>query len=292
MKKIGFATYRKIPALTADDLLAAEELRLLGFDVVPIVWDDPTADLRDLAAVVTRSCWDYHLWPDRFRSWLDRLDRSGIRVLNPSAVVRWNMDKRYLRDLAAKGVALPRTVWVEARSGEDLEALLEGNGFAEAVVKPAISLSAYETWRTSVATARSHQDAFERLVSSGGVLVQELVEEVVSRGEISFLFFGGEYSHAVLKRPKSGDFRVQEDFGGSRELFHPPAALVDQARSVLDLVEEPLAFARVDGIAVGAEGGRLCLMELELIDPVLFLAFDKDAPRRFAEVIAGMLETH
>lgn len=286
MKKIGFATYREIPALTADDLLAAEELRLLGFDVVPVVWDDPAADVHDLAAVVTRSCWDYHLRPDRFRSWLDALDRSGTPVLNSSRLVHWNMDKRYLRALAAQGVAVPRTVWVEAGDGGDLEALLHDHGIGEAVVKPAISLSAHETWRTSLSAARGHQDAFARLVSTGSVLVQELVEEVVSRGEISFVFFGGAYSHAVLKRPKEGDFRVQMDFGGSRELWSPPDSLVEQARAVVDLVEEPLVFARVDGIDVG---GQLCLMELELIDPVLFLAFDEQAPRRFAEAISGRL---
>lgn len=286
MKKIGFATYQGIPGGTGDDLLAADELRRLGFDVVPVVWDDPAADAAGFDAMVIRSCWDYHLKPESFTVWLDALDQAGVQVINSSRITRWNLNKEYLKDLAAGGVPVPRTVWVEPGSRVDLEELLRENGIDEAVVKPVISLSAYKTWRTSTAQARGHQADFEEVTAERAVMVQELVREVETQGEISFVFLGGEHSHTVLKRPKPGDFRVQEDFGGTREILNPAAALVEQAQAVLDLAGEPVVFARVDAIDIG---GWLVLMELELIDPFLFLGFDDRAPRRFAEAIAEAL---
>lgn len=286
MKKIGFATYQGIPGGTGDDLLAADELRRLGFDVVPVIWDDPAAATGRLDAVVIRSCWDYHLKPERFTAWLDELDQAGVTVLNSSRITRWNLNKEYLKDLAAGGVPVPRTIWIEPGSRVDLEDLLREHGMDEAVVKPVISLSAYKTWRTSTAQARAHQADFEEITAERAVMVQELVREVETQGEISFVFFGGEHSHTVLKRPKAGDFRVQEDFGGTREILTPSAALVEQAEAILDLAGEPVVFARVDAIDVG---GWLVLMELELIDPFLFLGFDEGAPRRFAAAIAEAL---
>lgn len=220
--------------------------------------------------------------------WVESLDWAGVRVLNSSRVTRWNLDKRYLKDLASRGVAIPRTVWLERRqepgSRVDLAALLREHEIQEAVVKPVISASAYRTWRVSTAEADQHQGALDEVLADRDVMVQEFIPEVTAQGEISFVFLGGEHSHTVLKRPKAGDFRVQEDYGGSREIWSPPAALVEQARAAVDGVGEPVVFARVDGIDVG---GRLVLMELELIDPVLFLGFDEQAPRRFAEAIAA-----
>lgn len=294
MKTIGFSTYEKMPDGTADDQLAAVELRRLGFEVTPVVWDDPSVNARGLDAVVMRSCWDYHLKPERFAEWVESLDRAGVRVLNSSRVTRWNLDKRYLEDLASRGVAIPRTVWLERRlerrleqgSRVDLAALLREHEIQEAVIKPVISASAYRTWRMSAAEADQYQGALDEVLADRDVMVQEFIEEVTAQGEISFVFLGGEHSHTVLKRPKAGDFRVQEDYGGSREIWSPAPSLVEQARAAVDRVGEPVVFARVDGIDVG---GRLVLMELELIDPVLFLGLDEQAPRRFAEAIARSL---
>src|SRR6185369_12155313 len=119
--------------------------------------------------------------------------------------------------LEQKGITIPKTVWLEPGPAPDLEQLLIENEIDEAVIKPTVSLSAYRTWRTSIAAAKDHQREFAELVESRGVMIQSFIDEVITKGEISFLFFGGRYSHAVYKRPKKGDFRVQDDYGGSRE---------------------------------------------------------------------------
>ncbi|MGH9845700.1 MAG: ATP-grasp domain-containing protein, partial [Blastocatellia bacterium] len=141
----------------------------------------------------------------------------------------------------------------------------------------------FQTWITSPAQARSQQDRLEKLVETSGVMVQRFVDEIQIRGEWSLIFFRKEYSHAVLKRAKPGDFRVQDDFGGYLDKLVPSASLIEQAQQIVDLIEEQLLFARVDGVEID---GKFQLMELELIEPALFLRQDSLASRRFADAIA------
>lgn len=284
MTRIGFATYAGVPEITDDDALAADVLHHRGVHVSPVLWESGGGADGAWEAVVVRSCWDYHLAPERFAAWAGAVEASGTPLLNPAGVVRWNLHKGYLRELQEAGVAVPPTAWIERGGGVSLADVLRERGWERAVVKPAVSLSAYETWRTSAAQAggEPHAGAFAALVAERDVLVQAYVGEVEQGGELSFVFLGGAYSHAVRKRPRPGDFRVQADHGGSREPCAPSAALVAQAEAVVDAVSEPLTYARVDAVEVG---GRLVVMELELIDPVLFLAYDPGAPARFADAI-------
>jgi glutathione synthase/RimK-type ligase-like ATP-grasp enzyme len=141
-------------------------------------------------------------------------------------------------------------------------------------------MSAYQTWSTSAPRAASDEIAVREVLKRSGAMIQRFVPEVRTSDEWSFMFFGKQYSHAVLKRPKPWDFRVQRDLGGYLDNALPASALVAQARKIIELIREPLLYARVDGIEVD---GELVMMELELIDPELFLAADQLAPRRFAD---------
>src|SRR5262245_60988109 len=214
--QIGFATYRDLPQGADDDQLVADALRRMGLEIVPIIWDAPGPTTTNIPAMVVRSCWDYHYHPDAFVAWAEALDRQGIRLFNSSALIKWNIDKHYLSELAAYGVALPKTVWVERGAQTDLATLLRDHDLDAAVIKPVISLSAYKTWRTSLAEARAHQAAFAQLVAEQGAMVQAFIADVATKGELSLVFLGGSYSHTVCKRPRDGDFRVQADFGGTR----------------------------------------------------------------------------
>lgn len=279
MTTIAFATYDQTPSLTDDDRPAADALAARGADVRAAVWDDPAVDWRDFDAVVVRSCWDYHLRPREFLAWVAGVEAAGVPLWNPPDVVRWNFEKTYLRDLERRGVPVVPTAWVERGANLDLRAILEREGWARAVVKPTVSLSAHETWVTSVERAREDEPAARRTLARGGVMVQPFVEEVVSGGEWSLVFFAGEYSHAVLKRPANGDFRTQSDFGGSKTVAEPPAHVLGAARRAVAAVDAPLLYARVDGVEVG---GQLLLMELELIDPELYFSKVPEAAARFA----------
>lgn len=280
MSRILFATNRDNPELTADDRLAAAALGALGVHVAPVIWNEAEPEsLEDVDAVVVRSCWDYHLHARAFGGWIDALEQAGVPVVNRPPLLRWNLHKRYLRELEERGVEIVPTAWVEEGDAPALAELLATAGWREAVVKPAVSLSAYQTWRTSPGEAAEHEERFAALRTAGDVLVQRYVPEVTTAGEWSLVFFGGEYSHAVRKRPRQGDFRVQMDHGGHAVPEAPPPALIaDAERAIASLPELP-AYARVDGIEVR---GRLVLMEMECIDPVLYLGTHPPAAERFA----------
>lgn len=290
MKRIGFATQASAPEGSPDDFRAAPLLAAAGYEVVPVVWEAllsvEALAAEKLSAVVIRSCWDYHLKTQAFLDWVRLVAATGLPVLNSSAITCWNMDKHYLRELSEKGVSIPRTVWLETGSQGSLASVLELHHFDAVVVKPCVSLGAFQTWRSSRAEAAAHEADFQTLVAERAIMVQEFMPEILMEGEVSLLFFGGEFSHAVRKRARSGEFRIQQHFGGVASRFEPTPTLLKQARQVLETVGEPLTFARVDGVEVN---GELKLMELELIDPYLFLELDAESPARFARAVIQAL---
>src|SRR5581483_5625024 len=243
MRKIAFATCERLPDLTEDDRLMIGPLRRHSIEVSPLVWD--SGDAQGPGSIVIRSCWDYHYKPQQFLRWIRQTVGQGTTLWNPARVVGWNLNKAYLRDLKRQGVATPETVWLERGARARLRTVIEEQGWQKGVVKPLISATAFRTWVTSPETAKSEQGDFDEVLSESGAMVQRFVDEVQTRGEWSFMFFGGEYSHAVLKRPKAGDFRVQEEYGGYAESVKPAPPLIEQARGIIELVPGRLLFARV-----------------------------------------------
>lgn len=301
---IAFATSREYASLTPDDRLALEPLAALGIDVVPAVWNDRAVDWSAFDLVVVRSTWDYFRHPDAFARWVARLEAERIPTLNATAMLAWNMDKRYLRALAAREVRIPETVWLDAGARVDLDALLVEHHWAAAVVKPVVSAGAFQTLRVSVADAAQWQPALDGALARGHVMVQPFLTPVVEDGEWSLLFFNGTFSHAVRKWPAEGDFRVQHQHGGRAEPAAAPEWLVAAGLRVLDaacaelpaLGETMPLYARVDGVVVQASDAadgpaepEFVLMELEALEPSLFLAIDPAAPERFARAVADAL---
>jgi glutathione synthase/RimK-type ligase-like ATP-grasp enzyme len=284
--RIALATYAKLPTLNDDDRLLIPALAALGVTAVPAVWDSGQVCWDEFQGVVIRSCWDYHLRPSEFLEWIARLERGGVTVWNPADLLRWNHHKRYLRDLAARGVATVPTRWLARGEPADLRALLADAGWRDAVIKPAVSASASGTWRSSTGTASRDQSRLEALLSAGDVMVQPLLSEVSDAGEWSMLFLGGSFSHAVLKRPAAGDYRVQWEFGGSAVSATPPEGVQADAERVIAAAPGDPLYARVDGVE---RDGRLVLMELELIEPHLFLGWDQGAAGRLAGALRAAL---
>jgi len=275
MRRVCFATYSGGPEINSDDALAAQELIELGIEPIALPWD---ADSQpDGLPVVVRSCWNYHLKPHDFRSWIAQRDV----VWNPRRTLAWNMDKRYLLELESRGCQIAPTVVVQQAA--PLAAILENPGWREAVVKPVVSASAWQTFPVTLDSANLDQARFEAVLRQGPVLVQEFVPEIRTLGEHSLIFFDGEFSHAVLKRPLEGDFRVQNEYGGSEALVYAADWMIEQASEAVAMVPDQCLYARVD---VVAKDRRLIVMELELIEPLLFLALDPGAPARFARAIA------
>jgi hypothetical protein len=252
---VALATAEKCADLSADDRPLLAELNRRGIETSAVVWSDATVDWSRFGAVVIRSCWDYHLRRDDFLRWIDRVPH----LFNPPAIVRWNSHKSYLLDLARKGISIPETHLLTLRSDT-------------VIVKPAVSASAYET---------------HRLQAGGEVIVQEYVSEIETAGEWSLVFIDREFSHAVRKLPKGGDFRVQEELGGSSTLTPAPADVIESGARVLQLVDGDVLYARVD---VVERAQSVMLMELELIEPMLFLELEPRAVLRLADAIERRLK--
>jgi len=286
LTRIALATYSKLPTLNDDDRLLVPALAALGVAAVPAVWDSDAVCWDEFQGVLIRSCWDYHLRPGEFLDWIDRLERAGVAVWNPADLLRWNHHKRYLRDLAARGVATVPTRWLAPGEAVALTSLLADMGWRAAVVKPAVSASAFGTWRTTVETAARDQGRLDAVLSAGDVMVQPLLSEVGDAGEWSLVFFGRRFSHAVLKRPAPGDYRVQWEFGGSAVSAAPAGHLIADAERVIAAAPSVPLYARVDGVE---RDGRLVLMELELIEPHLFLSWGDGAAERLAGALRASL---
>lgn len=279
---VALVTCAAHPELSGDDRLLLPALSAAGFEPIARRWDDPDEPWARHAAVVVRSCWDYHHRALEFHAWLDRLEEAGTRVLNPVPILRWNADKRYLRDLAAAGIEVVPTAWVDERDEGSLAALAGARGWRRVVVKPSVSATAFQTWRTGPEVTDDDEQRFRRLTGERPALVQPYLPEIES-GELSLVFLGGQYSHAVLKRPSPGDFRVQADFGGTVEPVRPDPHVVDAAARVLRAAPGATLYARVDLCLVA---GRVQLMELELLEPALFFATEAAATARFTEALA------
>jgi glutathione synthase/RimK-type ligase-like ATP-grasp enzyme len=286
--RVAFVTSEAYSTLSADDRLAVDALGSIGVAVEPAVWTDPAARWGDFDLVVIRSPWDYHRRAEEFGRWLDKMVIDGIPLWNPADLVRWNADKAsYLREMEDVGIPVVPTEVVARGRPLELASILERRGWDEVVVKPAVSASAWGTSRESRSTVAEADAKAAEMLRAGSLLVQPFVPEIATAGEWSLIFLGGRFSHAVLKRPAAGDFRVQNDHGGSAEAASPPPHLVAAAERALSAVRAPWLYARVDGVE---STGRFLLMELEMIEPSLFLAHSPDAPQAFADAIVRVLE--
>jgi glutathione synthase/RimK-type ligase-like ATP-grasp enzyme len=282
---IGLVTYSKQPVLTDDDRPLIGALAEIGLEAEPVQWDDAAVDWSAYEALVLRSTWDYHLRVSEFEAWLALLDRQRVPLWNPTSVVRWNMHKGYLQGLQQAGILIPGTRWLPRGKAVALSGLLAGAAWTEAIVKPAISASAT---KTSLARIDSRVDAenFTRLLAEGDVLVQEVVPEVARDGEWSLMYIGGAYSHAMLKKPKPGDFRVQQELGGTADPTTAPSVVVGAAERVAALIPGRWLYARIDGV-VTSRG--FMLMEVECIEPLLFFEYATGAYERFASALQSLM---
>ena len=255
-----------------------------GVTAVAEPWTDHAADPAGLARyplVMPLIVWGYYAdpgrWLDACRTWAE----AGLPLANPASVLMWNSDKTYLARLAAAGLAIPPTRLVEAVTGAEVTAAFDAFGTGAVIVKPTVSGGA---WRTVRLTPGQALDG----APEGPALIQPYLPTIETEGELSLLFFGGRFSHAVRKRPARGEFRIQVQYGGAYipEPAPPPEALALAAQA-LAAVEEPLLYARVDLIRDGE--GRWLLMELELIEPDFYLGAAPEGGAAFARAVRERL---
>lgn len=285
---IALVTARSVPDWEVDDGLLHNALLRRGHSLQMPCWDDDRVDWQRFDAVLIRTPWDYTARWQAFVRWAERVG-AVTRLFNAASVLAWNAHKSYLRDLEAHGVPVVPTIWLERGDDVDVRALCADVGWARAFIKPAVGLSAEGTLRFDVATGGAAASAHVGTwLPRSELLVQPYLSSVEVVGERSMIVFGGARSHAVVKVPVAGDYRVQDDFGASDHAYEPNAdelRLVDAAMSALAALGHDPLYARVDWLLDDA--GRPCLNELELIEPSLFF---RHGGRHAAQRLVAALE--
>jgi len=289
--KIAYITYngseKYLPANNfneVEDLLPF--LQRKGLDITAEIWDNPGTDWKKYDVALLKTPWDYHQKYGQFKKWLDRIQALGVQLLNDFNTVRWNMDKHYLAGIAQAGLDVIPSIFLEKGWKGELLSLFEKLQSEKLIMKPCISAG-------SKHTIVLHRDGIQRqaaaaltLLSEDDFMVQPFMEEVQD-GEWSFVFFNNTYSHTIIKKPKAGDFRVQQIYGGSIMPVDPPPSYIESAATYLEQFAKHALYARVDGLMVK---GRFMLMELELIEPFLYLSYSEGAVERYHKALEEQLE--
>jgi hypothetical protein len=275
--RIGLVTSRSLPEPDVDEELLLAALGGRGADARMIAWDDPRCDPGAFERCIIRSTWDYHLCPDEFLVWVDAA-AAATDLHNRAGVVRWNLHKSYLRFFESRGVAIVPTAWAACGDEPSLGSILDERGWDEVVIKPAISAGSFMTRRFSQRESAEGEAFLCEVTKLRDAMVQRYMPSVENGGERSLVWIDGELTHAICKQPRYADGVERV----SAALAIEPAER-RFAERVMGLLPFELLYARVD--TMRDERGEVCLSELELIEPSLFLMQSSRAMERLVGAI-------
>ncbi len=269
-----------------EDRLVRKALEARGLSVHRTNWDNPDYDWRSTRFAVFRTTWDYFNRFPEFAAWLKQVQHL-THLINPAELIWWNLDKHYLNDLQKRNIPIPPTIFIEPGEKSTLKEIVKQANWKECILKPAVSGAARHTYRFKAGEADRYEMIFRELIEKESMLLQEFQLPVLEKGEVTFMLFGGQYSHAVLKRARPGDFRVQDDFGGTVHHYNPSPDEISFAEIVVKACQPQPVYARVD--AIWDNEGRLCVSELELIEPELWFRFHPPAAQHFADALMSYI---
>lgn len=263
--------------------LLKEALEALGLKVKRAYWSDPTYDWSHTKVAVIRTVWDYFENFNAFNTWM--VNTAAVtNLVNPLVLQQWNSHKFYLKDVAEKGVGTVPTAFISKGSAITLQGISEEKSWKNMVIKPAISAAAFHTYKISAEEIESKEDLFQQLLAERDMLIQPFVSTITSRGEASLMVFGGQFTHAILKKAKAGDFRVQDDYGGTVHAYQPSRQEIEFAEYANAQCPVPPDYGRVD--IVWDEAGNPMLSEMEFLDPEIWLRNAPESAKALAKAIA------
>ncbi len=271
-----------------EDALIQNALSQFGLRVARLSWDDKNFDWSTTKTILFRTTWDYFHRFEEFSKWLTKVSKQTT-LLNSETIIRWNIDKHYLYDLHRNGVHVAETYFIEKGSTETLQELHKKLNWNETVLKPCISGSARHTYKLNQNNLKEHETIFKKLIANEAIMLQPFQYNIVEKGEISMMVFNGKFTHAVLKKAKTGDFRVQDDFGGSVQGYSPKQEEILFAENTVNVCKELPIYARVDIFT--DNNGKLALAELELIEPELWFRNHTKAATILAKAIKERINT-
>lgn len=269
-----------------EDKLLSEILTDLGISHEIQAWSDPEVDWSSFSHLLIKSTWDYFDYYPEFLNWIEKVRKLGIPVLNNLDTIEWNSSKKYLLEIESKGFPTIAGMILEKGSKPSRQEILSRVDSEVWVVKPLVSGGAKNTLKIPAKDWDSFAGKIEQLVQEEDFLVQSFIPEVAEVGEYSLIFFNGKFSHAVLKTPAKSDFRVQHYFGGTiQEIFPSESMLQTAHKLILEFAPNSL-YGRVDGVEIQ---GQFHLMELELIEPYLFLGLSEQAIPNYKRALKARL---
>lgn len=269
-----------------EDKLIIDALEAIGLNIYRTNWDNPDFDWSTTKYALFRATWDYFERFEEFSIWLDEVSKK-TKLINPAEQINWNMDKHYLRDLEAKGINIVKTNFIEIGDKCSLTKLIEESSWDHIILKPAISGGARHTYNIKPGEAHQYEAIFKELIAEEAMLIQPFINSIVDKGEVSFMVFGGKYSHAVLKKAKAGDFRVQDDHGGTVHHYAASAQEIEFVQDVMAKCDTTPVYGRVD-VAWDNEGS-LALVELEIIEPELWFRESIKSAEMLADAVKSYI---
>ena len=280
-RRCAYLTMENTEGWSIDAELAFPPLMSMGWSIDVLLWRSENVDWDRFDAVHIGTPWDYPEDPEYFMRLLESIDRSRAILVNDLALVQWTIAKTYLRDLEKGGAPIVRSMWSDEIGVDRLQDTFDKFAVDRLIVKPVISTNATDTYLLERDTIRVLQAQLLETFAIRPFVVQPFIENIQSEGEYSLFYFNRQFSHAIRKIPKRDDFRVQEEYGAEIIPVDPEATLRKTADKIMQSVEPLPVYARAD-LVRGPDGGFL-LMELELIEPSLYLRTNSEAPWRFAE---------
>lgn len=265
-----------------EDRLLAHALEKHGLKVTRTNWDNPEFNWADTGYVIFRTPWDYFNRYDEFAPWL-REAAKVTKFINPVEIINWNIDKHYMLELQEAGINIPPTVFIEPGDKRTLLDITNELNWEEFILKPAISGGAWHTYRISKNNMAEYEAIFKELIKERSMLVQEYQESISQKGEVSYVVIDGTFTHAVLKKGKDSDFRVQENFGGTVHDYSPTREEIEFAQMVVKRSKPGILYARAD--VMWDNNGKLSLGELEVFEPALWLRKNPPAADIFARKV-------
>ncbi|MBK7391536.1 MAG: hypothetical protein IPI23_21420 [Bacteroidetes bacterium] len=273
--------------IITEDRLVSEALIKKGLKVTRTTWDDPDFDWTSTRFAMFRTTWDYFDRFEEFDKWITTT-ATRTNFINPVPLIRWNIDKHYLADLKLKGINIPPTIFIEPGSEKTLRDLIKNVSWEKFILKPAISGAARHTYLFDESNVSELESVFKELIAKESMLLQEYQYQITERGEVALMVMGGKFTHAVLKKAKAGDFRVQDDFGGTVHDYIPDKNMIIFAEKIVKTCPIIPAYARVD--LIWSDTNELLLSELELIEPELWFRKFPAAADVLAEAIMKFIE--
>ena len=265
-------------------LKSAFEAQGLKVDIT--YWDNPTYEWQETKSVLFRTIWDYFERFNEFCEWLEQV-KTKTRLINSYELIKWNIDKHYLKDLSSWGIETVPTYFADKGCNMKLHEIAKRNQWKDLVIKPAISASAFKTYKILANEIQVNEKLFNSLVQERNMLVQPYFETITQLGEASLMVFDGKFTHAILKKAQPGDFRVQDDFGGTVHNYIPTKAEINFAEKVFETCKTKPVYGRVD--IVWDNDKNFYLSELEIIEPELWIRNYPKCAERIAEAVDKIL---